>query len=584
MASEPTGPRATEPASPAPTALIDAALALTGELDLGRVREAIVAQACALLDPQAVALFTPAPDRSAYVIGAQHGLPAAYVATARVAEGDLEAAAAHAAEGLYAVARGGKAPRWARELLRAGHGGRLIILPLGRHGRFDGLLALLCRPTEGAPAPVEADLAAGLARLAGRALANAQRYREAELGTAETTFLLQIGQLLSSTFDAATIAAMVVAEAADLMESDLCALYLYDPLGQELELLALHGAAQAAAPQRLALERLPTVQTEAPHGRAVTSEAPGEGDLLGLLDAGCQARAAATVPLRARGSLLGLLFLARRDARRYTLQDRELGLKLASLAALALDNARLYANLSEQMEELRSAQAQLIEAEKMASLGRIVAGVAHGLNNPLATVSGYAQLLLDGDVPEEMRGDLERIDRGARRAAEIVRELLSFARQRPVVPAPIDIGDMVNTVLAREEPALTAVGIRVLLELAEGLPRVRGDRNQLEQMLGHLVVNARQAMAGRQQGGTLTLSASHGEGVLIAVRDDGPGIPPELLDKVFEPFLTTHQVGQGTGLGLAVCYGVVHAHGGRISVANNRDGGTTVYVELPAST
>jgi len=338
----------------------------------------------------------------------------------------------------------------------------------------------------------------------------------------------------------------------------------------------------SAGLQQIALTQLPASRRTAVEGRPASAEGSEEGGLLALFGPALGLQASLTVPLRARDSLLGFLFLARRAPRRFTLVETQLGLKLGTLAALALDNARLYADLMEQMQQVQATQAQLIEVEKMASLGRIVAGVAHELNNPLAIISGYAQMLLDNDLPAEMRSDLERIDRGARRAAQVVRDLLAFARQQPIAATPIQVGEMLHDVLKQMQPCLDKSHITLQVEIEEGLPPIQGDRLQLEQVLVQLIDNARRAMASHPGAGKLKVAAVRRGQVQLSISDDGPGIPAELLDKVFEPFLTTQEVGQGSGLGLSMCYGVVRAHGGRIWAANNTGGGATFTIELPA--
>ena len=568
-------------------ALNRAALSVAGDLDLERVLEAVVAEAIGVLQAEAVALFLASETHEEYVIRAQHGLTASHVLGMRAAAAEVQSLIHPGAISLQLPGGEHRTPAWAAGLLAASHTDHILLLPLQRTGRLWGLLALLGGDREAWFQPEWQEMAGEFARQAASALANAEHHRETELGAAESTFLLQISQLLSATFDARAIVQMLAEEASDLMESELCALYLYDRVADEIELTAVQGISREAMAdaglQKLSLARFPVIWRAAAEARPLASEWPGEGDLLSLLGPAFQMRASLTVPLRAHDSLLGFLFLSRHAPQRFTLAEIQLGLKLGTLAALALDNARLYADLAEQMQQLQTAQTQLLEAEKMASLGRIVAGVAHELNNPLAIISGYAQMLLDGgNVPPEMRNDLERIDRGARRAAQVVRDLLAFARQQPIVPAPVNVADLVEGALERERPALQESGIEVQVEVDKSLPPIQGDRFQLEHALRQLIANAQRAMAGHPGPGKLTIRAVYQEGVRLIVSDNGPGIPPDLLDKVFEPFVTVPQDSHNSGLGLSVCYGVVRAHGGRIWAANNPGGGATFYIEFPA--
>ncbi len=559
---------------------------LAGDLDLERVLETIVAQAAEMLQAGAIALFLPDEKGEAYVLRAQRSLARAYAIGT-----PLPAAAPQVLLGpppRLQVTFGptDSKPEWAQLLLAAGRSTSLTLVSLLHGNGLVGMLALL-RRGEDVLRPGLGGLTEDFARQVTPPLRGALHHRETEYGAAESTFLLQIGQLLTSTFDMGTIAQTVVAEAADLTESDACALYLYNPVAEAIELKALDGIAREglidARLDRKPLADLPRIRQAAQEGRPVAGVLTGEDDLLSLLGPACGLVASLTVPLRTRDSLLGLLFLGRRSPRPYSAPELQMGLKLGALGALALDNSRLYANLAEQMQQLREAQAQLIEAEKMATVGRIVAGLAHELNNPLAIISGYAQMLLDGEVPPGLREDLDRIDRAARRAAQVVRDLLAFARQQPVVPRPLDMAALVRSVLEKEAPVLAAAGAELALALDEGLPPVQGDPGQLEQVLIQLIGDACQAIQSRPGAGRLAIGATYRERVVLSVADDGPAIRPDLLDKVFEPFLASQEAGRGGGLGLSMAYGVVRAHGGRIWAANNPTAGVTFYVELPAA-
>lgn len=567
-------------------ALNRAVAAVTADLDLERVQEAVVAQAVNLLQLGAAVLYLRNETHEEYQTCAHKGLTFPFRLQGGVPIAELQAVAGPPDGALPCFAAGQEMPAWIAALLAAAPAESATLLPLWHGGQMVGLLALLHLQSGERLSPEQQETAHTFGRLVSAALLNAEHHRDTEYGAAESTFLLQISQLLSATFDVAAILEMLAGEACDLMESDVCALYLREPATDSLVLRALQGAERAgvavAELERLSLERFPATQQAASTGRPAAGAWPGEGDLLSLLGPAFKVRASLTLPLRARGSLLGLLFLARRAPRHFSQADIHLGLKLGTLAALALDNARLYGDQAEQMQQLRAAQAQLIEAEKMASIGRIIAGVAHELNNPLAIIAGYAQMLLESGVPPEIRGDLESIDRGARRAATLVRELLAFARQQPIVPIWFEVEGLVREVVAREQTGLVGAGVQVGVEIEEGLPGMRGDRLQLGQVLSRLIVNAYQAIRSRPDAHRLTVIAKQRTGVQLVVMDDGPSIPADLLDRIFEPFIAPQAAGRVTGLGLSVCYGIVHAHGGRIWAENNAMGGASFFVELPA--
>jgi len=230
----------------------------------------------------------------------------------------------------------------------------------------------------------------------------------------------------------------------------------------------------------------------------------------------------------------------------------------------------------------RALQRQLAQAEKLAAIGKMLSGVAHELNNPLTTIIGFSELLQDASVPEPVRADLQRIYRQARRSSRIVQSLLTFARQSRLQMAEVDVNAVLMQTLEFMEPQLKSHAIDVTLALDPNLPHTLADAGQLQQVFLNLFTNAMQAMSEAHGGGNLSVeSRTTPTDIRIAVRDDGPGIPHELLQQVFDPFFTTKNVGEGTGLGLSICYGIVHEHGGRIWAESEIEQGATFFVELP---
>jgi PAS domain S-box-containing protein len=233
---------------------------------------------------------------------------------------------------------------------------------------------------------------------------------------------------------------------------------------------------------------------------------------------------------------------------------------------------------------------QLLQAEKMAALGQTISGVAHELNNPLATILTWAERLAERQLDETARRGVDVILAETERAARIVRNLLTFARKRQSTRAMIDINDVVRETLALRAYEQTVSNIEVVEALASGLPRVFADAHQIQQVLLNLVINAEQAMLGANGRGTLVVRTWHDASAGLAaleVSDDGPGLPAETATKVFDPFFTTKEVGQGAGLGLTVAYAIVEEHGGRSRIVDGRGAGmhrgATFVVELPVS-
>jgi len=239
-------------------------------------------------------------------------------------------------------------------------------------------------------------------------------------------------------------------------------------------------------------------------------------------------------------------------------------------------------NLHEVTERRRLEQ-QLHKFEKLSALGQLIAGVAHELNNPLAVIMGYAQLLNKrADVPPKMKTELTKMFHESERAAKIVRNLLTFARPREPEMASVNLNTVVSNVLDACEGELKAHSIPVERKLSTQLPRTKADLNQLEQVLTNLVRNAVQAQANQTQPRSLEVSTrEYGAFIRITVADTGSGIPQDILGKIFDPFFTTKAPGQGTGLGLAICHAIVEEHHGKIWAQSEPRKGAKFFVELP---
>jgi signal transduction histidine kinase/CheY-like chemotaxis protein len=238
-------------------------------------------------------------------------------------------------------------------------------------------------------------------------------------------------------------------------------------------------------------------------------------------------------------------------------------------------------------DEKRDIYHQLLQAEKMAALGQTVSGVAHELNNPLATILSWAERLSQRPgLDEPIRRGLETILSESERAARIVRNLLTFARKRQTTRAMVDVNQVVRETLALRSYEQRVTNIGVIDALAAGLPQVFADGHQMQQVLLNLIINAEQAMLSAHGRGVLVVRTWHDvdqECVVLEINDDGPGIPEDLQPKIFDPFFTTKEVGKGTGLGLTVAYAIVQEHGGRIRLESRPNSGASFYVELPVT-
>ncbi len=226
---------------------------------------------------------------------------------------------------------------------------------------------------------------------------------------------------------------------------------------------------------------------------------------------------------------------------------------------------------------------QLRQAEKLSALGQLVAGVAHELNNPLAVVMGYAQILSKYKaIDEKVRKDLLKILRESERAAKIVRNLLTFARPREPHMSVIDVNRLVGEALETREIQVHSANVQVLRRLAPDLPVTNADADQIEQVLANLMTNAIQALDNHLGKRVIEVTTEkRGDKIRIAVADSGPGIPLQILDRIFDPFFTTKGPGKGTGLGLSICYSIMEEHKGKIWVESEVGKGARFIAELP---
>jgi PAS domain S-box-containing protein len=210
---------------------------------------------------------------------------------------------------------------------------------------------------------------------------------------------------------------------------------------------------------------------------------------------------------------------------------------------------------------------QLVRGERLSAIGEFVSGVAHELNNPLQSIIGTMELILDASTEPETRADVERARLEAARAGRIVRNLLTFVRQSPSERLLISLNDVVQSTIEVRAYELEMAGIEVREDYATNLPVVLANREELQQVVLHLIVNAQQAMAEAHGHGVLSIRTFlQGGSAVIDVCDDGPGIVPELAGRVFEPFFTTKSPGAGTGLGLSLSFGIAKAHGGSLAM------------------
>ncbi len=283
------------------------------------------------------------------------------------------------------------------------------------------------------------------------------------------------------------------------------------------------------------------------------------------------------------GELLGILNLNRLKGREnFTISDLQGSVIFASLASMGIANAKLFDQLESKITELDQTRDQLVQAEKLASIGRLVAGVAHEMNNPLTSVIGYSHMASQSSNPEEIKKALPIIYEQAMRCSKIIKELLIFARQKKINRKNIDVCKVVEDSITAVTPELRKRNIQVLWDKPQAPLNLSIDAGLLQQVFTNLLTNAFQAME-EQRGEKkiiifCKITDSH---VFFYIRDTGPGIPADIMPKIFDPFFTTKEVGQGTGLGLSLSYGIMREHGGTLTVEKDYKDGASFEVKLP---
>ena len=248
----------------------------------------------------------------------------------------------------------------------------------------------------------------------------------------------------------------------------------------------------------------------------------------------------------------------------------------------ASGNATGFITITRDVTERRKMEQQLILTDRLASIGELASGIAHELNNPLTSVIGFSQLLLDRDLADDIKSDIEVVCSEAQRATAIVKNLLAFARRHPSAKEMVNIDSIIGKVLELRSYEQRVSNIQVNIQFDPDLPETMVDYFQLHQVFLNIIINAEYFMIEAHNKGILNITTERvGNIIKASFADDGPGISKENLEHLFDPFFTTKEVGKGTGLGLSICHGIVMGHGGRIYTESELGKGATFVVELP---
>jgi len=287
------------------------------------------------------------------------------------------------------------------------------------------------------------------------------------------------------------------------------------------------------------------------------------------------------VVLWAKDRIMGVLVIGCREEREFSAAEVNLISAVANQIATAIDKSLLLEKTREAYDSLRHTQQQLLQSEKMAAVGQLIAGVAHELNNPLTAILGYSQLLKSDDVSSQRGAEyVEKLHRQAQRTHHIVQSLLSFARQRKPQRAPVSLHQILEDTLVLREYDLRLSKITVHRDFDPHLPVTSADFNQLQQVFLNILNNAMDAIHDTGESGDIWIRTEAASGNLrVEFTDSGPGV--QNPHRIFDPFYTTKPVGKGTGLGLSICYGIVKEHGGDIEAHNSPPRGATFVISLP---
>jgi signal transduction histidine kinase/CheY-like chemotaxis protein len=428
-------------------------------------------------------------------------------------------------------------------------------------------------------------LAQALATSAAVGLRNAQLHEETQLRLRYTETLVAVSQALGATLDLTEILRRATREMVRALGGDTGVAWLLAPERTHfVPLVGYHIPKDVVGTPAAAMLRMDDpviVALREAKGPIAASDSQSES-WSGMPASQAIAHKSMLIqPIYWKDELIGgFSVLWRKDTHRFTLDELRLAEGIALQGALAVENARLYHGVKEQMDELKRTQAQLVQSTKLAAIGELAANIAHEINNPLTTVLGFASFLSERMPPADpMREELGLIQEEASRARDIVRDLLQFSRQRDFSPESADINTVLEQVIAmvRRQGALNTIEVKECY--ASNLPNVEVDVSRMKQVFLNIINNAVYVMP---NGGSLAIRTEALDGgVRISIQDNGPGIAPEHRDRIFDPFFTTKPEVSGTGLGLSVSLGIVQSHGGTIEVDTEVGRGTTFIVALP---
>ncbi len=417
-------------------------------------------------------------------------------------------------------------------------------------------------------------------------MAQSLKQRDASLsrGNRDLFILHTTGLDLMESLDRDTLISKIAARTEDIVRAETVAISMIDKSDRMLKYVGVFGnRATLIREQEMPIESGGIYNWLVSYGAPLLIvNAAEDFRLEGHLMTSLGIRSIMVAPLWSSNTMTGLLtVINRKDGRSFDKRDLRLFTVFSNLASAALQNASLYSDLKLKMDELKTAQEQLVRSTKMAAIGELSANVAHEINNPLTSVLGYTTYLLKTlDISDSQRKILGMMEQETLRVRRIIRNLLDFARERPIRVFPEDIAIPLKETVALVQGIAHESSVVISEELPPQPVLVKMDHNEIKQVFINIVTNALQAMP---RGGQLRIILRpDGKGTVVAqFADTGMGIAPENLDRIFEPFFSTKENGDGTGLGLSISYRIIQNHGGRIEAESTVGKGTTFRIYLP---
>lgn len=288
------------------------------------------------------------------------------------------------------------------------------------------------------------------------------------------------------------------------------------------------------------------------------------------------------VKMHSQRKTMGILLVTSQNRNQFTETDQNLAIAIARQLGNAVEKVLLYEETALAYNNLRNAQEQLLQSEKMSAIGQLISGVAHELNNPLTAILGYAQLLETEPIGERAQDYVRKLYLQTQRTHRVVQNLLSFSRQRKPIHSQVDLRQVMEDTFSLREFDLKLNNVHTERSYDPAVPFIKGDAHQLEQVFLNIINNAVDAIMDSGRAGSLKVRIyARDHQVCVEFRDSGPGLKDP--SKIFDPFYTTKKLGKGTGLGLSICYGIVKEHGGEIVAFNHVQGGAVFQLKLPVA-